>query len=186
MPGACWELRVCVLIMNEASWLPTTWTYLIPLNCTLKNGKGWYLCYVYFCCCSVTQLCLTLCDRMDCSTPGFPVLHHLLEFAQTHVHWVSDAIQPFHSLSPPSCPALTLSRHQGLLMSHGGQSIGSSASESIFLINMFILPPASAGDIDAWVWFLGREDPLEEDMATHSSILAGESLGQRSLEGYST
>jgi len=47
------------------------------------------------CCCSVTQSCPTLCNRMDCSTPGFPVLHHLPEFAQTHVHWVGDVIQPF-------------------------------------------------------------------------------------------
>ena len=44
------------------------------------------------CCCSVAKLCLTLCDPMGCSTPGFPVLHHLPEFAQTHVHWVSDAV----------------------------------------------------------------------------------------------
>ena len=50
---------------------------------------------------------------MDCSTPGFPVLHYLLEFAQTHVHWV-DAIQSSHPLSPPSLPALNLSQHQGL------------------------------------------------------------------------
>ena len=47
---------------------------------------------------SVIQLCLTLCDPMDYSTPGFPVLHHLLEFAQIHVHWVSDAIQPSRPL----------------------------------------------------------------------------------------
>ena len=58
--------------------------------------------------------CLNLCDAMDRSTPGFPVLHHLLLFPQTHVHWVSDAIQPSHPLSPPS-PALNLSLHQGLL-----------------------------------------------------------------------
>ena len=51
---------------------------------------------------------------MDCSTPGFPVLHHLLEFAQTHVRWLGDAIQPSHSLSPPSPPAFNLSQHQGL------------------------------------------------------------------------
>ena len=50
-------------------------------------------------CCPVGQSCLTVCDPMDCSTPGFPVLHHLLEFTQTHVHWVSDAIQPSHPLS---------------------------------------------------------------------------------------
>ena len=66
------------------------------------------------CCCSVTQSCLTLWDPMDCSTPGFPVLHHLPEFAQTHVHWVADAIQPSRPLSSPSLPAFNLSRHQGL------------------------------------------------------------------------
>ena len=53
-------------------------------------------------------------DPMDCSTPGFPVLHHLLEFAQTHVRWVDDDTQPFHPLSPASPPALSLSQHQGL------------------------------------------------------------------------
>ena len=63
-------------------------------------------------CCSVTKLCPTLCDFMDCSTPGFPVLHYLLEFVQTHVPWVSDAIQLSHPLSP--CSALSLSQPQGL------------------------------------------------------------------------
>ena len=63
---------------------------------------------------AVTQLCLTLCDRMDCSTPGLPVHHHLLELAQTHVHWVGDAIQPSHPLLSPSSPAFTLFHHQGL------------------------------------------------------------------------
>jgi len=63
------------------------------------------------CCCSVTQS--TLCNPMDCSMPGFPVLQYLPEFAQTHVHWVGDAIQSSHSLSPPS-PALSLCQHQGL------------------------------------------------------------------------
>ena len=51
---------------------------------------------------------------MDCSIPGFPVFYHLLELAQTHVHWVSDAIQPFHPLLPPSLHALNISQHQGL------------------------------------------------------------------------
>ena len=62
-------------------------------------------------CCSVAKSCLTLCDPMNCSTPGFPVLHYLQEFAQTHVYWVCDAIQPSHPLSPP-LPALNLSQHQ--------------------------------------------------------------------------
>ena len=65
-------------------------------------------------CCSVAQSCPTLCDPMDCSTPGFPVLHYLLELAQTHVHWVGDAILASHPLSTPSSPALSLSQHQGL------------------------------------------------------------------------
>ena len=58
---------------------------------------------------SVTQSCPTLCNPMDCSTPGLPVHHQLLEFAQTHVHPVSDAIQPSHPLSSPSPPAFSLS-----------------------------------------------------------------------------
>ena len=61
---------------------------------------------------SVAQSCPTLCDPMNCSTPGLPVHHQLPEF--THIHWVGDAIQPSHPLSSPSPPALNLSQHQGL------------------------------------------------------------------------
>ena len=68
-------------------------------------------------------------------TPGFPVLHHLPEFAQTHVHWVNDAIQPSHLLSSPSPPAFSLSQHQGLFAS-GGQSTGDSASASVLPMNI--------------------------------------------------
>ena len=74
------------------------------------------------CCCWVP---LTLCNHMDCSTPGFPVLDYLLEFA--HVHWVGDAIQPSHPLSSSSPPAFTLSQHQGLFQwvgcSHQGAKV---------------------------------------------------------------
>ena len=63
---------------------------------------------------SVAQLCLTLCNHMDCSTPGLPVHHQLPEYTQTHVHWVSDAIQSSHPLSFFSPPALHISQHQGL------------------------------------------------------------------------
>ena len=63
---------------------------------------------------SVAQSCPTVCDPMDCSTPGFPVHQQLLKLAQTHVHWVGDAIQPSHPLSSPSPPAFNLSQHQGL------------------------------------------------------------------------
>ena len=63
---------------------------------------------------AVAQSQAALHDAVDCSTPGFPVLHHPPEFAQTHVHWVGDAIQPSHPLSSPSPPAFNLSQHQGL------------------------------------------------------------------------
>ena len=63
---------------------------------------------------SVTQLCLTLCDPMDCSLPGLSVHHQLPEFTQTHVHWVGDAIRPSHPLLSPSLPTLNLSQHHGL------------------------------------------------------------------------
>ena len=63
---------------------------------------------------SVAQSYLTLCDTMDYRTPGFPVHHQLLELTQTHGYRVSDAIQPYHSLSSPSPPAFNLSQHQGL------------------------------------------------------------------------
>ena len=65
-------------------------------------------------CCSFAKLCLTLCNPMNCSTPGFLVLHCLSEFAHIHVHGVGDAIQPPYPLLPPSLPALNLSQHQGL------------------------------------------------------------------------
>ena len=85
------------------------------------------------CCCSVTKSCLTLCDTMDCSTPGSPVLHYLSEFVQTHVHWVgepiSSSVAPFSSCSQSfpasgSCP-------ESWLFTSGGQSIGVSASASV-------------------------------------------------------
>ena len=63
---------------------------------------------------SVTQLCLTLCDPVDCRTPGLPVHHELPEFTQTEVHWVCDAIQPSHPLSSSSPPTFNFSQHQSI------------------------------------------------------------------------
>ena len=83
----------------------------------LQPGS-WPMAVGTFCCCSLTQSCPTLCDPMDCSTPGFPVLHCLLELAQTQVHWVGDAIQPSRLLSPPFPPAFHLSLHQDVLHFH--------------------------------------------------------------------
>ena len=77
---------------------------------------------------SVGQSCPTLCDPMDCSTPGLPVHHQIPESTQTHVHRVGNAIQPSHPLSSPSPPALNLSQHQSFPMSQvfpsGGQTTG--------------------------------------------------------------
>ena len=83
------------------------------LHYYLKLKKNvWYNHLVLFS--SVIQSCTALCDPMDCSTPGLAVYHQLPEFTQTHVHWVSDAIQPSHPLSSPSPPAFSLAQHQGL------------------------------------------------------------------------
>ena len=90
---------------------------------------------------SVTQSCLTLCDPMNCSTPGLPFHHQLLEFTQTQVHRVGDAIQPSHPLSSPTPPALnpflaSESFPMSKLFAWGGQSIGISASASVLPVNI--------------------------------------------------
>ena len=95
---------------------------------------------MYCCCCSVAKSCQTLCKPMDCSSPGFPDLHYLPEFAQTHVHWVSDAIQSSYLCHPllllpwifPSIKVFSMS----CLFPSGGQSIGASASASVLLVNI--------------------------------------------------
>ena len=96
--------------------------------------------YISVCCCSAAQSCLTLYDPMDCSTPGFPVPHHLPELAQAHVHWVSDAIQPSHPLSSPSPPAFNLSQHESFplswLFASCSKSIGTSAPASVLPMNI--------------------------------------------------
>ena len=85
-------------------------------------------------------VCPTLCNPMDCSTPGLPVHHQLPEFTQNHVHWVGDAIQLSYPLPSPSPPAFNLSQHQGLQISQffasGDQSIGVSASSSVLPVNI--------------------------------------------------
>ena len=96
------------------------------------NGKEDY---VLICCCSVAQSCPTLCNPMDCSRPGLSVLHHLLELAQIHVHWVGDAIQPSHSVIPFSSCLQSFPASGSFLMSQffasAGQSTGASASASV-------------------------------------------------------
>ena len=93
----------------------------------------WLTLWLRCCCCSVTKLCPTVCDPMNCSTPGFAVLHYLPEFVQTHVQWVDDAIQTILSSITPSPSAFSLSQHQvffpmSWLFASDAQSIGASAS----------------------------------------------------------
>ena len=96
------ELRLVTEIQTKVYWN-------LRLEVFFINLINLCLCY-----CSVAKSCPTLCYLMDCSMSGFPVHHYLLEFAQTHVHWVSDAIQPSHPLSPPFPLVLNFSQHQGL------------------------------------------------------------------------
>ena len=98
-------------------------------------------CYISVPLSSVTQSCPTLCDPMNCSTPGLPVHHQLPEFTQTHVHWVGDAIQPSHPLSSPSPPALNLSQHQALF-----QWVGSSHQVGVLTLT-FILYCTLSGQV---------------------------------------
>ena len=91
-------------------------------------------------CCSVTQLCLTLCNPMDCSMPGFPVLHHFPELAQTQVHWFGDAPTISSSVVPFSSCLQSFPTSGSFLMSwlfaSGGQSIGVSTSASVLPMNI--------------------------------------------------
>ena len=102
---------------------------------------------------SCVQLFVT---PMDCSTPGFPVHHQLRELAQTHVHWVSDAIQPSHPLSSPSPPAFNTAQHQGLLQSVlyiRWPSIEASASASGLPMNIQNWPPLG---LTGWIFLQSK------------------------------
>ena len=85
----------------------------VPIRKKKKKDFSWRRVYCY-CCCSVIKLCPILCNPMDCSLPGFPVPHHLPEFAQVHLQRIGDTIQPSHPLLPSSPSAFNVSQHQGL------------------------------------------------------------------------
>ena len=105
--------KLCIYLQNAKRW--STWHAASTLGSRMELslvGRAW---------CPISKAVqfrsvqsLSLCDPMDRSTPGLPVHHQLPEFTQPHVHWVSDATQPSHSLLSPSPPAFNLSQHQGL------------------------------------------------------------------------
>ena len=111
----------------------------------------------WFICCSVTRSYPTLCDPMDYSMSSFPVLHHLPEFAQTHVHWVSDAIQPADPLSSPSPPAFNLLQHRVFSSESALRirwpNIGASASASVLPMNVQgWLPLRTQSSVPIFTW----------------------------------
>ena len=118
--------QMCTFFMGNLSWFSSNPSLLKSLQYAVCSSIFWILCFnldhCWWSChllwgvqfSSVTQLCPTLCDPMNCSTPGLHVHHQLWEFIQTHVHWVSDSIQLFYPLSSPSPHAFNLSQHQGL------------------------------------------------------------------------
>ena len=122
--------------------------------------------YVYiYSCCSVPKSCLSLCGPMDCSIARLPVLQHLPEFAQTHIHWVSDTILPSHPLSSPSLPAFNLYQHQGLF-----QWVGSSHQ----VAKILELQHQSFHEYSGFISFR-IDSPYhvsKKEMSTYSSILA--------------
>ena len=126
--------------------------------------------FYHICFCSATKTCLTLCDLMDCSTPGFPALHYLSEFAQTHVHGAGDAIQPTHPLvtpfsSPPSIfPSIRVFSNESVL--HIWWPECWSISFSIRLSNEY------SGLISFrmnWLDFLAVQGTLKSLLQHHSS-----------------
>ena len=161
-----------------------------------------------YCCCSITKSCLTLCNPMNWSMPGFPALQYLPELAQTHVHWVSDTILPSHPLSPLLClPSESFPASGSFLLSqlfaikwpkYWSFSFSTSPSNECSELISFRIDSLLSNALSrifsnttvqkhqffgaqrlkclltmpkTLVQSLGREDPLEKEMATHSSIL---------------
>ena len=109
------------------------WNYICGSHLLLSDSTS-------CCCCLVTKSCPNLHDPMDCSTPGFPVLHYLPGFAQTHVHLAGDAIQPSHPVIPFSSCLQSFPASGSFLINQffawGGQSIGASVSASVLPVNI--------------------------------------------------
>ena len=113
--------RKCQWFLTNYKKTPIFWTNMLK-SCRIHYLHLLRLFFTFLCIVkwyyqplsSVTQSCLTLCDPMDCRTPGYPVQYQCLQLAHTHVHQIGDAIQPFHPLSSPYPPSFNLSQHQGL------------------------------------------------------------------------
>ena len=125
------QWKLSVIAGGSAEWYSYTEKYLESYNLNINlNVRA---------CCMLNHIWLFV-TPWSYSMPGFAVLHCVPEFAQIHIHWVSDATQPSHPLFPTPPPALNLSQHQGLSQwvdsVSGGQSTGASASGSVLPMNI--------------------------------------------------
>ena len=160
--------------------------------CAPMAKSEWTFCPSEFnhCCCSVTQLCPTLCNPMDCSTPGLHVPHHLPKFVQVHIHLIGDALQPSHPLMPSSPSALNLSQKQGLfqwvicmhqmtkilefkLQHQSFHWVQFSSVQSLSHVRLFATPWIAAHRIDFlkidWLDLLAVQRTLKSLLQHHSS-----------------
>ena len=149
-----------------------------PLHPFWKKKSVLWFTYNYPCCCSVTKACPTLYDPMDCSRPGFPVLHYLPEFAQTHVHWIGGAIQPSHPLLslfllPSIFPCISIFSNELVLCIRWPKYWSFSFSFSISLSNEY------SGMISFRIdWFdlLAVQGTLKSLLQHHSSKAVSSSM----------
>ena len=123
-------------LVKSYVFLQNSWK--VPTLSSFSWSFSWLLSSVQIS--SVAQSCPTLCDPMNRSTPGFPVNHQLPEFTQTHVHRVSDAVQPSHPLSSPSSPASNPSQNQSLFQwVNSSHEVAKLLAPSFFLLNSYKL-----------------------------------------------
>ena len=143
MPFAATWMSLAIFVLSKVDHSSYTWRTCIYLKSVELSIHTNYLTlslfYMFIHFCSLAQSCPTLCDPMNRSTPGFPAHHQLPEFTQTHVHSVSDTIQPSHPLSsflllPSIFPSIRVFKMSQLFTS-GGQNIGVSASTSQLPMN---------------------------------------------------
>ena len=127
-----WLFALCIVILK--------FTHVIVHIANLFLFNDCWELFHCCCCCWVTQLWLTFCDPVDCSTPGLLDPHHLLEFAQFHVHFIGDAVMPSHPLMLSSSSVLNLSQNQGyyqwVLFTSDAQNTGASALVSVLPVNI--------------------------------------------------
>ena len=135
------HLELFSLLVNDSCWGQKPKLPVNPQNLSTWIKKLWCIYGMeYFCCCSAAKSCPTICDPTDCRMPGLPVPHHLPEFAQVHVHYTGDTIQPSHHLMPSSLSALSLSQHRDFSnkssFASDDQNTGASASGSVLPMNI--------------------------------------------------